>query len=129
MKYTEISLSGKGKEKRVYYEWIRLTACFFVIFNHLKGYVLFQNASGAKQLFYMVLSVITKINVPLFFMVRRAALGKARGYFHGFKKAGQQDLSGYPAFFSGHLHGVPVVRARAGQGLRIYGEAFPLRGI
>lgn len=53
MKYTEISLSGKGKEKRVYYEWIRLTACFFV----------------------------------------------------------------------------PAVRARAGQRLRIYGEAFPLRGI
>ena len=87
MKYTEISLSGKGKEKRVYYEWIRLTACFFVIFNHLKGYVLFQNASGAKQLFYMVLSVITKINVPLFFMVSGALLlGKREDIFTVLKK-------------------------------------------
>ncbi len=60
--------------KKVYYEWIRLTACFFVIFNHLKGYVLFQNASGIKQIFYTVISVITKINVPLFFMVSGALL-------------------------------------------------------
>lgn len=68
-------LSGKqGKTKKVYYEWIRLIACFFVIFNHLKGYVLFMNASGIKQAFYMVLSVITKINVPLFFMVSGALL-------------------------------------------------------
>ncbi|MDE6212988.1 MAG: acyltransferase, partial [Lachnospiraceae bacterium] len=68
-------LSGKqGKTKKVYYEWIRLIACFFVIFNHLKGYVLFMNASGIKQAFYMVLSAITKINVPLFFMVSGALL-------------------------------------------------------
>lgn len=64
----------QGKAKKVYYEWIRLIACFFVIFNHLKGYVLFMNASGIKRAFYMVLSVITKINVPLFFMVSGALL-------------------------------------------------------
>lgn len=68
------SLSEKRKTKTVYYEWIRLIACFFVIFNHLKGYVLFINASGIKQIFYMVISVITKINVPLFFMVSGALL-------------------------------------------------------
>lgn len=68
-------LSGKqSKAKKVYYEWIRLIACFFVIFNHLKGYVLFMNASGIKRAFYMVISVITKINVPLFFMVSGALL-------------------------------------------------------
>lgn len=68
-------LSGKQeKTKKVYYEWIRLVACFFVIFNHLKGYVLFMNASGMKQAVYMVISVITKINVPLFFMVSGALL-------------------------------------------------------
>ncbi len=68
-------VSGKReKTKKVYYEWIRLVACFFVIFNHLKGYVLFRNASGMKQAFYMVISVITKINVPLFFMVSGALL-------------------------------------------------------
>lgn len=68
-------LSGRQERtKKVYYEWIRLVACFFVIFNHLKGYVLFMNSSGMKQAFYMVLSVITKINVPLFFMVSGALL-------------------------------------------------------
>ena len=74
MERTEIVLSEPGKAKRVYYEWIRLIACFFVIFNHLKGYRLFMNASGVKQMFYMSLSVITKINVPLFFMVSGALL-------------------------------------------------------
>lgn len=60
--------------KTVYYEWLRLIACFLVIFNHLKGYVLYQNASGIKQICYMTISVITKINVPLFFMVSGALL-------------------------------------------------------
>lgn len=74
MECTGTSLPKQGKTKKIYYEWIRLAACFFVIFNHLKGYVLFMNSSGVKQLFYMLLSVITKINVPLFFMVSGALL-------------------------------------------------------
>lgn len=74
MERAESSIQRQGKAKKVYYEWIRLIACFFVIFNHLKGYILFRNASGVKQVFYMVISVITKINVPLFFMVSGALL-------------------------------------------------------
>lgn len=74
MEFTGKSLPKQGKTKKTYYEWIRLIACFFVIFNHLKGYVLFMNSSGVKQLLYMILSVITKINVPLFFMVSGALL-------------------------------------------------------
>lgn len=74
MERKKISLQEQGRTRKVYYEWIRLTACFFVIFNHLKGYVLFRNASGIKQAFYMVISVLTKINVPLFFMVSGALL-------------------------------------------------------
>lgn len=66
---------NSGKQlKTVYYEWLRLIACFLVIFNHLKGYVLYQNASGIKQIGYMVVSIITKINVPLFFMISGALL-------------------------------------------------------
>lgn len=74
MKATGAVLPEQRKSKKVYYEWIRLIACFFVIFNHLKGYRLFMNASGIKQVFYMAVSVITKINVPLFFMVSGALL-------------------------------------------------------
>lgn len=87
MDYTEKLLSEQGKAKKVYYEWIRLIACFFVIFNHLKGYFLYRNASGVKQTFYMVLSVITKINVPLFFMVSGALLlGKQEDILTVFRK-------------------------------------------
>lgn len=118
MEHTEISLFRQGKAKRVYYEWMRLIACFFVIFNHLKGYVLFRNASGAKQLFYMSLSVITKINVPLFFMVSGALLlEKQEDIFTVLKKRVSRICLVILLFFSGYLHGVPVVRARAGQGL------------
>lgn len=74
MEHEETSLQVERRTKKVYYEWIRLAACFFVIFNHLKGYVLFRNASGIKQAFYMGISVLTKINVPLFFMVSGALL-------------------------------------------------------
>ncbi len=60
--------------KKVYYEWLRCIACFLVIFNHLKGYRLFMDASGIKQICYMILSMLTKINVPVFFMVSGALL-------------------------------------------------------
>lgn len=46
------SVCEKGAQT-VYYEWIRLIACFLVIFNHLKGYVLFMNASGVKRVCYI----------------------------------------------------------------------------
>lgn len=74
MKHRGTALSEQKNTKEAYYEWIRLISCFFVIFNHLKGYVLFMNSSGVKQVFYMAISVITKINVPLFFMVSGALL-------------------------------------------------------
>lgn len=74
MEYGQIKLPGQSGDKKIYYEWIRCIACFLVIFNHLKGYTLFMNSSGIKQVVYMILSVLTKINVPLFFMVSGALL-------------------------------------------------------
>lgn len=74
MGYGETKSPGQSGTRKTYYEWLRCIACFLVIFNHLKGYVLFTNASGLKQIFYMILSVLTKINVPLFFMVSGALL-------------------------------------------------------
>lgn len=65
---------GQSGMKKVYYEWLRCIACFMVIFNHLKGYRLFMDASGIKQICYIILSVLTKINVPVFFMVSGALL-------------------------------------------------------
>ena len=66
--------TGQGGMKKVYCEWLRCIACFLVIFNHLKGYRLFMDASGIKQICYIILSVLTKINVPVFLMVSGALL-------------------------------------------------------
>ncbi len=55
--------------KKVYIELMRIIAAWLVIFNHLKGYLLFIQTTGSKQWIYIVLSMITRINVPVFFMI------------------------------------------------------------
>lgn len=95
MGYGQIKPSGRNGGKKIYYEWMRCIACFLVIFNHLKGYTLFMNSTGIKQVIYMILSVLTKINVPLFFYgFWRAAAGEAGRYFYGFQEKDKQDLPG-----------------------------------
>lgn len=87
MSCLETKSSGQGCIRKAYYEWLRCIACFLVIFNHVKGYTLFMNASGIKQMFYMVISVLTKINVPLFFMVSGALLlGREEDFLTVLKK-------------------------------------------
>ena len=53
---------------------MRVIACALVIFNHLPGYMLYSMTGGGKQFFYMCLTMITRINVPLFFMISGALL-------------------------------------------------------
>lgn len=60
--------------KKIYYEWMRILACGLVIYNHLNAYTLYMNSSGIKQGFYMFLTMLTRINVPLFFMISGALL-------------------------------------------------------
>lgn len=60
--------------KKIYFEWMRIIACGLVIFNHLAGYTLYMHSTGVKQAFYMTLTMITRINVPLFFMISGALL-------------------------------------------------------
>lgn len=55
--------------KKIYLEYLRIIACVLVIYNHLSGYMLFVITDGASQFFYMILTMITKINVPIFFMI------------------------------------------------------------
>lgn len=74
MEYGEIKLTKRSGGKKTYFEWMRCIACFLVVFNHVKGYTLFMNSSGVRQIIYMVISILTKINVPLFFMVSGALL-------------------------------------------------------
>lgn len=53
---------------------MRVVACALVIFNHLPGYLLFTIPGGSKQFVYMCLTMITRINVSLFFMISGALL-------------------------------------------------------
>ncbi len=64
------------KQKKIYFEWMRILACGLVIFNHLEGYTLYKSSIGMKQGLYMLLTMITRINVPLFFMISGALLLK-----------------------------------------------------
>ena len=60
---------------RVDYDLMRIIACFLVIFNHLDGYTLYQRTTpGWKTWVCMLTTMITRINVPLFFMVGGALL-------------------------------------------------------
>ena len=64
------------KQKKIYFEWMRILACGLVIFNHLEGYTLYKSSIGMKQGLYMLLTMITRINVPLFLMISGALLLK-----------------------------------------------------
>lgn len=58
------------KQRRTDLDMLRILACFLVIFNHLPGFALYMTASTAlKTWVYMIPAMITKINVPIFFMI------------------------------------------------------------
>ena len=58
------------KQRRIDLDVMRIIACFLVIFNHLSGYGLYGNTDTAlKSWIYMFPTMITRINVPLFFMI------------------------------------------------------------
>lgn len=79
--------SDHKKKKKVYFEMMRIIACGLVIFNHLKGYSLYGISHGGTQFFYMCLTMITRINVPLFFMISGALLfSKNEEWTQVFKK-------------------------------------------
>lgn len=62
--------------RKIYFEFMRIIACALVIFNHINGYKLYTISSGGMQIFYMSLTMITRINVPIFFMISGALLLK-----------------------------------------------------
>lgn len=67
-----------SENKYVYLEFIRIFAIFFVIFNHTSemGFFLFAESPTDSFRFwgYMIVSVICKVAVPLFFCVSGALL-------------------------------------------------------
>lgn len=75
------------EQKKVYLEWMRIVAVILVIFNHLPGYLYFQETTGGSQVICMTLTMLTRINVPLFLMISGSLLlGKKEDYLTVFKK-------------------------------------------
>ena len=69
----------KKTERKTYIDLIKIIAILLVLFNHtgIHGYVLFVNRrESALYWFYMVTSVLAKMNIPLFLMASGALLLK-----------------------------------------------------
>ena len=66
------------KERKIYIEILRIIACFCVIFTHTmeKGYFLFSlfPPNSVKYWSYMMVSVLVKAAVPMFFAISGALL-------------------------------------------------------
>lgn len=78
---------GCAKQQKIHIELLRIIAIFLVMFNHLSGYTLYMISDGFKQQFYMILTMITRINVPLFFMISGSLLlPKSENIYTVFKK-------------------------------------------
>ncbi len=78
----------KNSFRKTYIDILRILANFLVIFNHTAGFALYQQTYGtAKTGLYMIFSIITKINVPIFFMITGALLlGKDEDLAYVLKK-------------------------------------------
>ena len=63
-----------NKRKKVYLEALRVIAACCVIYNHLPAINLYLDKTGFEQTFYMVITLLIKIAVPVFFMISGALL-------------------------------------------------------
>lgn len=74
--------------RRIYYDFMRICAAFLVIFNHCPGYMLYSISDGGiKTWVYAFITMFTRLNVPVFFMITGALLlGKEESLKAVFKK-------------------------------------------
>ena len=60
----------KSTNRKTYLDVLRILANFLVVFNHTAGYTLYQYADNImSSTFYTTISLITKINIPVFLMI------------------------------------------------------------
>ena len=76
------------KNKKIYLEFIRIVACFFVIVNHTVSYVFWDYVPGGKTWCVSVFSFfLCKFSVPVFLMISGIVLlGKEDSYEKLFKR-------------------------------------------
>lgn len=72
--HIDVSTAPRDIKRKSYLDFLRILACFLVIFNHVPGYDLFRSKNGAVQWVYMFITMFTRINVPIFFMISGALL-------------------------------------------------------
>ena len=71
-----------NKNHKVYFDIMRIVAALWVIYNHTEAYHAYMHIDGNLRLLYIPLSVITKLSVPLFFMISGATLLKKSESFY-----------------------------------------------
>lgn len=81
----EPEIDNENKSHRfVYFDIMRILAIFFVIYNHTAGYhdyLSYKDIRGIEDILHIALSVFTRFNVPLFFMISGALLlGKEENF-------------------------------------------------
>ena len=69
-------MNSSVTQRKSYFDVMRIMACALVIFNHLQGYTLYESQSGSAQFLCLAVTLFTRINVPIFFMISGALLLK-----------------------------------------------------
>lgn len=74
--YSWKNSSIKSNNRNSYYDFLRIFAIFFVIYNHSSGFHLYLGYKmvGFEEFLHICLSVFDKIAVPMFFMISGALL-------------------------------------------------------
>lgn len=74
--YSWKSSTKKSISRKSYYDFLRIFAIFFVIYNHSLGAHFYLNYTsiGIEEFLHICLSVFDKIAVPMFFMISGALL-------------------------------------------------------
>ena len=75
------------KARKTYLELLRIFCAGLVIFNHIPGYTLYQSIEGKSRFLCLFLTMLTRVNVPIFFMISGSLLlGKDEDYKTVIKK-------------------------------------------
>lgn len=115
------------KEKELYLEVLRILAVLLVIFNHTDGFFLYFTNTGnpLTYAYSLVLSVLCRINVPIFFMISGALLLRREESFRQLFQRRILRIGSVLILFSAVQYGVDVLRGHAQE----VSLSYLLRGI